>query len=226
MTNSTHARIAAAGLILGPLLLSLGDLLRRLVEPSGTPSASAISEAVGQNGGAWLAAGLLSVAAAFCFVPGVVGLIATARGRGARVTKVGAVMVGVGAVASVGHAAAFYSPYALYVKAHTAGPDLEALDRVSETYPLLIVLIVLFMVGMLLGPVVLLVGLRSARRVPIWSVVAGVLFLVCANTSSVEAGLLGIAAAVVAFLPAALSLTAAPSGPHHDPAAQAVVARS
>lgn len=223
MTNSLHTRIAALGLVVGPLLFTLGDLLRRLVEPSGTPSALAVTDAVGRHGGAWLAAGLFSVGAAFCLLPAMVGLLAEANGRGARITTVGALLVGVGAVASVGHAVAFYSPYALFDKAGTAGPTLEALDNASESYPLLVLLIVLFIVGMMLGPLVLFAGLRRARRVPIWSVVAAVVFVACGSTSGVGAGVLGVVAAVVAFVPAARSLTAPRPGPRHDREPQALV---
>lgn len=217
MTNSTHTRIAAAGLVLGPLMFTLGDLLRRLVEPSGTPSAMAVTRAVGQHSGAWLAAGLLSVGAAFFIVPGMVGLIAAARGRGARTTTVGAVLVGVGSVASVGHAVAFYSPYALWGKAHSSGPELQALDRAAETYPMLIALIVLFIVGMMLGTVVLFVGLRRARRVPSWPVVAAVVFVASGSASGVGPGVLGVVAALVAFIPAVRSLTATNSDPRREP---------
>lgn len=225
MTNSIHARIAAACLVLGPLLFTLGDLLRRLVEPSGAPSATAITDAVGRHGGAWLTAGLFSVAAALCLVPAMAITIAEVRGRGSRTTTVGALLVGTGAMASVGHAVAFYSPYALFGKADTDGSAVRALDQASESYPLLIVLIVLFIIGMMLGPLVLLVGLRRARRVPIWSVAAGVVFVACGSTTGVGAGLLGVAAAVVAFVPAARSLTARASGAPRDTTTQAAVAR-
>ncbi len=215
MTNSTHTRLAAAGLVAGPLLFTLGDLLRRLVEPSGTPSATAVAAAVGSHSGTWLVAGLLSVTAAFCLVPGAWGLLASARGRGARTTTVGALMVGAGALALVGHTVAFYAPYALYAEAHTPASELTALDGASESYPLLVALIVVFIVGMALGPVVLLVGLRRARRVPVWAVVAAVVFAASGSTSGVGVGVLGIAAALAAFLPAARSLVTAGDA-HHD----------
>ena len=212
MTTSNHARIAAIGLVLGPLLFTLGDLLRRLVEPSGTPTATDITTAVGQHHGAWLAAGLLGTAAAFCLVPAMLGLIVAiaagtaAGGRGARTTFVGATMVAVGAIASVGHAVAFYAPYALYAKANTGQATLEALDDASESYPLLIALIVLFIVGTMFGSIVLLVGLRRARRVPVWSPVAAVVFVACGSTGGVVPGVIGILAALAAFVPAVRAL--------------------
>lgn len=215
MTNSTHARVAAAGLVLGPLLFTIGDLLRRLVD-SGATSATAITHAVGQHDGLWLGAGLLEVVGAFLFIPGVVGLIVAASGRGARITTVGAVMLGVGMIASVGHAVAYYSIYALYAKAQIVGPELDALDHASE--PLVGVLIALFIIGMTFGPIVLLVGLRRAHRVPIWSVVAAVAFVVLAETGSVGGGILLIVVGLATFVPAARSLSAGHSHLHHRPA--------
>ncbi|QGN32556.1 hypothetical protein [Microlunatus sp. Gsoil 973] len=208
MTTTHHRRVAAGGLVLGPLLFTLADLLRRLIEPTGINSATTITRAVDQHRGAWLAAGLLSVASAYCFVAGVAGLITTASGRGARFTTVGAVLTGIGAVASVGHAVAFYSPYALYDTARITASDIEALDRASETSPLLIAIVVLFMIGMMVGPVILLFGMLRGRRTPVWSFVAAIVFVACGSTSGAAAGVLAIAAALAAFIPAARSLTA------------------
>jgi len=206
MTNPKHLSIAATGLLLGPLLFTVGDLFRRLVEPSGTPTATDITTSVAAHGALWLLAGLLSIGAAFLLVVGMVGVVATARGRGARLTTIGAVMVAVGAIASVGHAVAFYAPYALYDKAGVPAASIKALDDASESYPLLVVLIVLFLVGMMLGSIVLFLGLRRAGRVPIWSVIAAVVFVACGSTGGVFPGVLGILAALAAFGPAALSM--------------------
>jgi hypothetical protein len=127
------------------------------------------------------------------------------------VTAVGAALVAVGAIASVGHAVGFYAPYALYDDADSPPSTIEALDSASESYPLLVVLIVAFIVGMMLGSIVLLIGLRRARRVPIWSVVAAVVFVGCGSAGGVAAGALGIVAGLAAFVPAARSLLTAPS---------------
>ena len=221
MDTSTRTRIAAASLVLGPLLFTVGDVLRRLVEPSGSNlSGTDIVTAIGQHGPTWLAAGLLALAAAFFFVVGVTGLIATASGRGARLTTVGAVMVGVGAIASVGHAMGYYFFYAALSTAHTPGPEIDALDG-AVSYPMIVVVILLFIVGLVLGPIVLFLGLRRARRVPIWAVVAAVAFAILGNTSGVGAGILGIVAAMAAFVPAARSLTRAPTEAPADSIAEA-----
>jgi hypothetical protein len=204
-------------LVLGALAFTLGDLLRRLVEPAGTPDAVAVTQAVDQHSGAWLTAGLLSVAAAMCLVPGVLALIPRAVSRGSRITTAGVGMVFIGAMASVGHAVAFYSPYALYAKAGTAAPELTAIDDASEAYPLLVVLIVLFIVGMMLGSIVLFLGLRRARRVPIWSVVAVVVFVGCGSTGGIIPGVVGVVAGLAAFVPAARSLLVEVAADDRDP---------
>lgn len=211
MTRHLFLRTAAVGLTVGPLLFTLGDLLRRLVEPSGNPSATQLTHAVGDHSAAWLAAGLLSVLAAPLILVGVAGLLLDAAGRGARTTVVGAALVAVGACASVGHAVAFYTPYALYDRAGTPDTALRALDDASGSYPLLVCLIAVFVVGMMLGSIVLFVGLRRARRVPLWAVISAVVFVAAGSSGGVAAGVVGVVAAAAAFGPAARSVTR--SGP-------------
>jgi hypothetical protein len=206
MTHTTHLRIAAAGLVIGPVLFTTGDLLRRIVEPSGSFSDVQLVRAVEQQPGTWAAAGLLAVLAAVFFLPGVIGLLLTAQGRGSRTTVVGAAMVGVGLVASVGHAVGYYGAIATYASApRLSAAAITSLGRAGDSL-VIVCCIALFMIGMMLGTIVLLVGLRRAHRVPIWSVVAGVVFVVCGGTGGVAAGVLGILASVAAFLPAAAAL--------------------
>jgi len=206
MNETTRSRVAAALLVIGPLAFTLGDLLRRIVVPAGSPSAVSITQAVSDHQAGWLAAGLLNLLAGFLLVPAALALIPVTGGRGARATTVGAIMVAIGSVAAAAHSVAFFSPYALYGKASAPDSTITAIDNASESYPLLLAVIALFMIGMMLGSLVLFIGLRRARRVPIWSVVAVVVFVACGSTGGVAAGLLGVVAAVVAFVPAARSL--------------------
>ena len=211
MTPHTFHRIAAVGLLAGSLLFTLGDLLRRLVEPSGNPSVAELSRAVGDHSTTWLTAGLLSLLAAPLLVAGVAGLVVDARGRGGRTTRIGATMVVVGGFASIGHAVAFYAPYALYDRARTPVPAMRALDDASGSYPLLVALIAVFVVGLMLGSIVLFAGLRRARRVPVWTVVAAVVFVAAGSSGGVAAGVVGVLAAALAFGPAARSLVRPPA---------------
>jgi hypothetical protein len=206
MNPQKMTRVCAVGLLVGPLMFTIGDVLRRVVDQDAGSSAAGITDAVSDKPGAWLAAALLSALAPVAFLPGVAALVATARGRGSVTTLVGGCLLGLGLLASVGHAVAFYAPYALYDRAGTSDAALKALDSESESYPLLVLLIVLFIAGLVLGTIVLLVGLRMAGRVPVWAVVAGVVFAVAGGSGGVALGIVGVVAALVAFVPAARSL--------------------
>ncbi|WP_148043205.1 hypothetical protein [Flexivirga caeni] len=208
MNTTTRSRVAATLLVLGPLTLTVGDLLRRIIVPSGSPSAVAITHAVADHQNIWLVAGLLNLAAAVSLVPAALALIPGAGSRGARTTTIGACLVATGSVAAAAHTVAFFSPYALYGNAGTPHSAITAFDDASESYPLLVLVIALFMIGLMLGSLVLFVGLRRARRVPIWAVVAAVVFVACGSSGGVAPGILGVAAALVAFVPAARSLVA------------------
>lgn len=206
MTNSTLLRFSATGLLVGALLLSLGDLLRRIVDSSSGSSPTAIAASVHDHPGVWLAAGVLSALAPVLIIPGVCALVATTCGRGARVVALGGALVVLGLVASAGHAVAYYAPFALYGRADTDATTIKALDDASESYPMLVALIIAFIVGITIGMITLLVGLRRARRVPVWAPIAAVIFAVAGSSGGVAMGVLGTVAALTAFVPAARSL--------------------
>ena len=206
MTNSTLLRFSALGLLVGALLLSLGDLLRRTVDSSSGSSPTLIAASVHDHASVWLGAGIMSALAPAFFIPGVCALVATTRGRGSRVVVVGGSLAVLGLVASVGHAVAYYAPFALYSRASTDAATIKALDDASEAYPMLVALIIAFIVGVTIGMITLLVGLRRARRVPVWAPIAAVVFAVAGSSGGVAMGMLGIAAALAAFLPAARAL--------------------
>jgi hypothetical protein len=224
MTNSLQLRIATVGLVAGTLCFTLGDTLRRVVDSSTGGNAVDLAASVHDRSGLWLAAGLLSALAPFFFLPGVHALVATTRGRGSRVVGVGGALVSLGLVASVGHAVAYYAPPAMYDKADAGASAVKALDKASEGYPLLVALIIAFIAGMTLGVLVLLVGLRRAGRIPVWSVVAGLVFAVAGSSGGVAMGVIGLLAGLAAFVPAARALMssgeAALSDARHDRAEQ------
>lgn len=225
MTNSLQLRIAALGLVAGALCFTLGDTLRRVVDSSNSGSATDLAASVQDRAGTWLAAALLSAVAPLFFLPGVHALVATTRGRGSRLVGIGGALTSLGLVAAVGHAVAFYVPPALYGRAGTSPSAVTALDKASEGYPLLVVLIIAFIAGMTVGVLVLLVGLRRAGRIPVWSVVAGLVFAVAGSSGGVLMGLVGVIAALAAFVPAARTLVvpavAGTSDAGHDRAEQA-----
>lgn len=210
MTNTTTRTLLAAGLAIGPTVFAVGDTLRRVVDADTGSSPTRITAAVHSHPGLWLAAALLEVVAPLLVLPGLAALVVVAQGRGRRTTVVGASLLAVGQVAGVGHAVAYFAPYALFAEAGTSPSELRAIDRASESWPVLAALIVLFMVGLVVGTLVLFVGLRMAGRVPVWAVVAALLFVVLGGTAGVVEGALGALAAATAFGTAARSLVRTP----------------
>ena len=208
--NEPASRIPApaAALLAGALCFATGDLLRRTVDGS-TSTPVELLRAVDAHGGAWLVAASLSVLAPVLVLPGLAWLISTARGRGRRTTRIGAVLLALGQLAAVGHAVAYYGLPTLGVHAGLRDSSYAALDRASEHSPLLLGLIVVFALGNIVGAVVLLVGLRRAGRVPVWSVVASVVFVATASVGGVAAGLLGLLMTVAMYAPLCRSVRSA-----------------
>ena len=186
---------AAAGLVAGALSFTVADLVRRLVEPA-HPTSASLAATAGQHTGAWLLAGLMSALIPFLVLPGLGVLAATVHGRGARVVRVGAGLLGVGSIAASVHASGYFGMYDVLARSDVDAAAVRAVDAASEASPFFVPFIVLFMAGMLLGPIVLAAGMRRARLVPVWAPLAAVVFAVAGGTGGVPAGVVGLVAFV------------------------------
>jgi hypothetical protein len=194
--QQTHRTVGGLGLVLGSLSFTAADLLRRLVEPA-APTAATRTAAIAAHQGTWLVAGLLAAASALLLVAGATVVTRLAPSRGAVLASVGGYLLGIGALASTGHTMGYFGGWALYSR---SGLDASTVQRLDDTAdPLGGVFIALFMIGMLLGPVLLTIGLRRAGAVPIWVPVAAVLFVVSGAVSGVAAGAVGVAAALASL---------------------------
>jgi hypothetical protein len=209
MTTSNFTRLAGgAGLVLGALAFSGGDVLRRLVEPT-APTVASTTAAVAQQPGLWFAAGALELLSALLLVVGAVAVVSLARSRGRVLTGIGATLLRIVAVVSTGHTIGYYGTYAAYAD---SGLDADSLARLNGTTDALGgIAIGLFMLGMLLGPVLLTVGLRRAGAVPIWVPVLAVVFVVAGGVSGVAAGLVGLLAGLASLGYVGLTLLRAPA---------------
>ncbi|MGN6610836.1 MAG: hypothetical protein ACTHLJ_03595 [Angustibacter sp.] len=191
------SRSAGPALVAGVLAFSVGDLLRRVVEPSGASSASAVTAAVDAHTGLWLVAGLLELVAAALLLVGALSAGRLAPARGGRLTGIGSGLLAAGAVASVGHTIGYYGTYAQYAD---SGLDASTLNGLSQANDVLGgVAIAVFMLGLLLGPVLLTIGLRRAGVVPVWVPVAAVVFVVAGAVSGVAAGVVGLVAGLASL---------------------------
>jgi hypothetical protein len=214
MQTSTRP-FAAAGLVAGALSFAGADLIRRLVEPA-HPTPVTLVDVAGQHAGAWLAAGLLSALTPFLLIPGLAALAAMVHRRGARVVRVGAGLLGVGSIAASVHASGYFGMYDVLARSGVDDAAVRAVDSASESSPFFVPFILLFMLGMLLGPIVLGVGLRRARLVPVWAPLAAVVFAVAGGTGGVAAGAVGLVAFVALAAAVARALPLASPDAHAE----------
>ena len=191
-------RFVAAGLVLGAITFGVGYLVRRMVQPAKTDTAS-MTAAVHDHAGAWTLAGLLAMASAFLLLAGVSAAGRSVPERGATLTVLGAGLTVVGLLGSLVHAAGFYGFYGVYAKSGADADAVHAIDSASGSYPLFGVGIGLFMAGLLLGPILLTIGLRRAGVVPVWVPIAAVVFAVSGAVNGTAAGVVGLIAAVLTF---------------------------
>ncbi len=208
MTSTTHHRIALAGLVLGPLSFAIADLLRRVVEPSSSVADGKLVTAIADRPGLWLLAGLLSALSAFLLIPGVAAVLGRAHGRGATLTMIGGYVFGAGVLASIGHMSEYFGTYGTYEKAGIGTSTIQRLG--SASYLPNNLFIAVFLVGMFVGLILMMLGLRRAGAVPIWAVVAAIIAIVVGSSGGVAAGAVGVVAWLATFLPIARWVSSTP----------------
>jgi hypothetical protein len=112
------------------------------------------------------------------------------------------------AISYTGHTIGYYGTYAAYADSGLDTTALTAMDGTTDA--LGGVAIALFMLGMLLGPIVLTIGLRRAGAVPIWVPVLAVVFVVAGAVSGVPAGVVGLLAGLASLGYVGVSLMRVP----------------
>lgn len=194
-----RSRTAGACLATGTLLFAVADLLRRLVTPDGSATPTAVVRLVHDHLGTWTLAGALALASTFVLLPGLASVSGLAPARGRWLTRIGQGLFGAGVIASVAHTFGEFGLSAMQARAGLDPHTINALEN-AGFWPWDLAVLV-FIAGFMLGPVLLLAGLRRARVVPVWSPVAALVAGACGGTGGVLAGWIGIAAWAAAFLP-------------------------
>ncbi|MBS1906340.1 MAG: hypothetical protein JST33_07165 [Actinobacteria bacterium] len=165
--------LALVALVVGPLTLIVTNLAQWLLQPAGADPTAA--DAAAQFPQVWLVVGLLAVFGPLIWLAGLPATAALATGRGAVVTGVGTLLTGAGLAAGIGHLAAFFSAYGAIAQAGLPAGDEKTMIAAVEAEPLGGVLLIVFLVCYSIGPIVLTVGLRLARRVAVWVPIAAIL---------------------------------------------------
>jgi hypothetical protein len=194
-----RSRAATVCLIAGTLLFAASDLLRRLVAPDGSAAGHTVVRLVRVHPGTWTLAAALALLSAFVLVAGLPVVSSLAPDRGRSLTRIGQWLFGAGVVASVAHALGEFGVPAIQARAGLAPQTVDALAK-AGFWPWDVAVLV-FIAGFMLGPVLMLAGLRRARVVPVWSPVGAIVASVCGGASGVLAGWVGIVAWAAAFGP-------------------------
>lgn len=198
-------RIAGiAGMTLGVLSLVAATIIQWFVQPS-DPSGTPIDIAR-ENPGLWLIVGLLAVLGPLAWVGGIVSTTMLVRTRGWTLTSIGGYLTAAGLISGVGHLAIFFG---LAADAAGAGLDADAemsILQADDSSILSNVLLYGFLIGFSLGPILLTIGLRRAKLVPVWVPVAAIVMVVANFVGGVPAGIVQLVAVVATFGPMVLVL--------------------
>jgi hypothetical protein len=205
MTAERFRRIAGIiGMTLGVLSLLGATIIQWVVQPSeasGTPI-----DIARENPVVWLVTGLLAVLGPLAWVGGIVSVTMLVRSKGWLVTTIGGYLTAAGLICGVGHLALFFG---LIGDAAGGGLDADAgmaLLRADDANALSTVLLYGFLVGFSLGPILLTIGLRLAKLVPVWVPVAAIVMVVANLVGGVPAGVVQLVAVVATFGPMAVLL--------------------
>ena len=196
--------LGALGMILGLASLVAATVIQWLIQPtdpSGTPV-----DVARENPAIWLLVGLLSVLGPLFWVAGIFAVTSRVTGRGWVLTTIGGSVTALGLISGVGHLALFFG-----LASDTAGAGVDSgtalsLLRADDAGAISNLLLYGFLVGFSLGPILLTIGLRLAKQVPVWVPVAAIVMVVANFVGGVPAGAVQLLAALLAFLPMVLVL--------------------
>lgn len=198
--NTIFGRVvAAAALTAGPLSLVVTTVCQWMLQPVGAqPSAVDAAE---QFPVAWVAIGLLAALGPLVWLAGLPALARPVTARGRLVTRVGVLLTGLGLAAGVGHLAAYFSLYSAVAAASLPDDGVTAMLRAGDAEPIGNTLLVVFLVGYSLGPIILTTGLRIARAVAVWVPLAAVITAGANLFGGPIAGIVQLAALIAVWAP-------------------------
>lgn len=195
----TWRLVGAIGMTLGVLSLVVSTILQWVVQPS-DPAGTPIDLA-SESPGFWLFVSLLGVLGPLVWIAGIVAVTMIHRSKWWQITSIGGYLTGAGLVAGVGHLAVFFgviSDAAASGIGADAGLGLLQADGAST---LSNVLLYSFLVGFSLGPILLTIGLRLVKLVPVWVPVAAIVMVAANFIGGIPAGAVQLLAAIATFGP-------------------------
>ena len=157
-------RLAGLSLIAAPALL----LLANAIDPSASAKAAARLPEISANPARYVAAGYLMVLAAWAFVPGLIVLWRLLEGPRVTVGQAGTGLLMIGMITTI----AFFGFGVYEYEAATSGLDPAQMTRLvdnAEGAAVAIPLLIVFLVGVVIGSLIVAWSLWRRRIVPVWS---------------------------------------------------------
>lgn len=175
--NNFRRTLAGLCLITAPLALGASDLIRISIEGDAQGTRDQFDH-IAASPGAWQVATVLNMFGIVLFVPAVLGLLHLLHHRGAVLGHIGGGLLLIGLLGLAAHNAGYYGTLGAV---SAPGIDQEQMIRfwqAAETVPGNLVSLLMFLIGYVLGMVLLGVGLFWARVVPRWTAALIVLYVV------------------------------------------------
>lgn len=196
-------KLAATGLIAGPLLTFASTLL----DPAWEDNSAAYLREVADGEGRYAAAGVLATLGALVFVAGALGLARLMRGRRVTLGQVGASLLAIGLI-GISAVMAFNGFDIALADFDDRQAAVAFSDELEDSALLNAYWIFFFFVGIVLGSVLLAIALFRRRIVPIWSpvlLVASILVGFASGNSQIVSALTFVVL-TAALLPLALKI--------------------
>lgn len=200
--QATWRTIGAVGIALGLASFVATTIIQWVLQAdSPTPA-----DAVHGHPVAWVAASILAVLGPLVWAIGVAVVTAQVRERGWVLTTIGGLVTTVGMIAGVGHLALYFGLFGDLAMSGIDDDAMQAVAGADDGSVVSTVLLVMFLIGFSLGPIVLTVGLRRARRIPVWIPVAAIVAAVANFVGGPVAGIVQVCALALTFAPMAILL--------------------
>ena len=156
--------LAAVGLLAGPLLLAISSIL----DPAWEDTAAAYLAEVADNKGAYIAAGVIATIGTLIFIVGMLGVMRLMRRQRVTLGQVAAGLLTFGLI-GLTPLLAFNGFDVVLAEADNRDAAVAIYEDVEESAALGIYWVSFFLVGIVLGSILLAVALFRRRIVPLWS---------------------------------------------------------
>jgi hypothetical protein len=194
--------IGVAGIVLGLASFVVTTILQWVLQSdSPTPG-----DAVHAHPAVWAAASLLGVLGPLAWSAGIAAVTMQVQERGWVITTIGGALTGLGLVAGVGHLALYFGLFGDLAAGGADAATVQAVTAADDSSAVSTVLLILFLIGFSLGPIVLTAGLRRARLLPVWVPVAALVAAVANFVGGPVAGIVQVLALAATFVPMAVLL--------------------